>query len=222
MKVITTLVFISLTAALALPPPPDKGTFDSLPPQNLPPPPSNTHLLPPHSTNINTHTPDHDNSKANENDNTHLPRADVDPFPPENGLPPFKGPPRPQPDFCPFCPPPPPPHFPHLASHHGKANDNNNANFPRADADLPPPKKGPPPFKGLPPPPKTGDLPPANTPVPYLANTNTHSPGQDEANAHLPRGDAKLPPKKGLPPPPKTDLPPPTSTPVPPSHGQRL
>ena len=158
------------------------------------------------------------------------------PPPPDKGglVPPPPKTVPPLPTKSPLPPPPktdPPANIPvpHVADVH----------HPRGDADLPPPKKDPPPppKKGTPPPPKTDfpppkttDLPPAGTPVPHLTNVDTHPSDEGKVNSnsnpHHRRGDADLPPpkkdlppppKKGTPPPPKTDLPPPKTTDLPPA-----
>ena len=178
LKVFSTLVFVSLAAALALPqaPPPDKGTPVRPLPKNLPPPPSSSPPPPPPKTGIppaNTPVPQGPNThqgKANDGDKPHVPRADVDP---KKELPPFKGLPLPKTDLPPppkmtDLPPPPPktgippassPLPPSPNTHQGKANGDDKSHLPRADV-IPPPKKV------LPPPPKKVLPPPAKTPVP--------------------------------------------------------
>jgi hypothetical protein len=235
LKVISTLVFVSLAAAVALPVP-SGGEFIPVF-KKLPPPPKTYDVIP-----------------------SPLPRSlrqvsDFDPFklPPKEGLPPFKDLPPPKgilpPNMTDFPP--------HKTDAPTSANKD-KTHVPRADADPLPPNKDVPPFKGLPPPPFKGlppppfkglppppnnktDLPPppkathlptGGTPVFHPANTDNHSPGQDKTNVHLPRADVKvnLPPKKledlppplpkeGFPPLPKTDLPPPkTKLPPPPAY----
>ena len=95
LKVFSTLIFVSLAAALAFPqaPPPDKGTPVLPLPKNILPPPSSSPPPPPPKTGLppaNTpvpHGPNTQQGKANDGDKSHLPRADVIP-PPKKVLPP--------------------------------------------------------------------------------------------------------------------------------------
>ena len=249
LKVISTLVFASLAAALALPqapPIPDKGNLVPPPPKTPLPPPTTTPLPPPpkteyppagtpipHSTGDNSHTPSQGKPNDKAKDNTHLPRADADlppkkdlpKAPPKNELPPppKTSPPPPKTDLPPASTP-----VPHPANGNDKAKD--NIHLPRADADLPPPPKdlpkAPPKNELPPPPPKTTGLPPPpKTGLPPASTPVSHpANGNDKTknNTHVPRADADLPPKKDLPKaPPKNELPPPpkTSPPPPPKTG---
>ena len=238
LKVVSTLVFASLAAALALPPTPDsKGNLvappkDFVPPPtstSLPPPPPKTGVPPagtpvPRPDTANTH-----NSGKEKNGNTHLARGDADlslkkDVPPKGVVPP--------PTSTPLPPPPPktgvppagtPVPRPDTANTHNSGKEkNDNTHLARGEADLSQKKDAPP--KGVvppptstplpPPPPKTG-VPPAGTPVPRPDTANTHNSGKEKNdNTHLARGDGDLSLKKDVPP--KGVVPPPTSTPLPP------
>ena len=83
LKVISTLVFASLAAALALPPLPEKGGLAPPPPKGFPPPPTNTTLPPPKTGLPPTYTPiphpaNTDPGKGKANDKTPVPRGDTD------------------------------------------------------------------------------------------------------------------------------------------------